>query len=268
MNTLSNVLQLGRFYWRTEKKMYLRLFLTFFAIFLVKIAVIDFIFMHLNAEVYNFSHTAIHAYIYTGGITITLSYLFNAIHHKQRAISYLSLPASNGEKFISRFLLGIVGVPLLVNAGILAASGIVTLFLGLLDALAGNQPEWSRIFSYYVPFGFTYFQDVLAGTLPFKWFLDYCVWNSIFVLTLLSSFVWFGTAFRQAGWVYAYIANFVLLALLVAIIDIFEIGNQPKPPFLLPTIKCGSILLTILFTYLAYRSFCRAQIVTHKFVTL
>ena len=83
MNTIENILQLIRFYWRTEKKLYLRLFLMFFAIFLVKIALLDFIFMHVNISVYNFSHTAFHTYIYAGGIFITISYLFNAVHHKR-----------------------------------------------------------------------------------------------------------------------------------------------------------------------------------------
>ena len=52
METISidRIGQLFRFYWRTEKKLYLRLFFMFWAIFLVKVAVIDFLFMHINRD--------------------------------------------------------------------------------------------------------------------------------------------------------------------------------------------------------------------------
>ena len=149
MNTISNILQLWRFYWRTEKYQYLRLFLICFAIFLVKVAILDFILMRMSSAAYGYSQHALIHQIYWIGTLILISYLFDAIHHKQRAISYLSLPASNAEKFLSRFIMGVVGVPILVNVALLAGTIVVTLFLGTMDTLAGNQPEWMKIFFYY-----------------------------------------------------------------------------------------------------------------------
>lgn len=270
MKTFSNILQLWRFYWRTEKKTYLTLFFMFWAIFLVKVAVIDFIFMHINRDVYNFSNGTFYAYIYLGCILITVSRLFDAVHQKQRAIDVLGLPASNGEKFFSRYLLGIVGVPLLVNVSRLAAAAIVSLLLFTLDSVFGQQPSsWETIFSfYYQPINTIQFEEVLTCIYPVSTYLFYAAWNYIVLLAFISFFIWFGIAFRKAGWVYAFIAIFVTAALLVFFLEVTGTGNQPTPRIAISIFKYGSIILTILFTYLAYHSFCRAQIVTHQFVTL
>lgn len=268
MNTIENILQLIRFYWRTEKKLYLRLFLMFFAIFLVKMALLDFICMHVNISVYNFSHTAFHTYIYVGGIFITLSYLFNAVHHKQQAINYLSLPASNIEKFLSRYILGVVGVPILINAGLVAAASVVTLFLGTMDCLVGHQPAWLQIFEYQCVFYVAPFREALMGLHPINQFLFSLFWTNMFILAHSSFFIWFGTAFRKAGWIYAFIAYFIVIALSVFVLELIETANQSAPLIAGTTVRNGAVLATILFTSLAYRSFCRAQVVTHKFITL
>ena len=270
MKTISNILQLLCFYWRTEKRTYLKLFLMFFAIFIVKVAVIDFILMHGDSEVYNFTRNSLHAYIYKGGILIAVSRLFDAIHQKQRAIDFLSQPASNGEKFFSRYLLGIVGVPLLVNLSLLAAAGVVTLVLNTIDILLSNQPSgWETIFNYYYDsYSWVGFRDILRGYYPLSTFLVVTIWNYIVTLAFMSFFIWFGIAFRKVGWVYAFIAIFVTAALLVFVLEITGIGNQPTPRIAIVIFKYGSILLTILFTYLAYHSFCQAQIVNRKFFTL
>lgn len=268
MNTIENILQLIRFYWRTEKKLYLRLFLMFFAIFLVKMALLDFIFMHVNISVYNFSHTALHSYIYTGGIFITLSYLFNAVHHKQQAINYLSLPASNIEKFLSRYILGVVGVPILINAGLVAAASVVTLFLGSMDCLTGHQPAWLQIFEYECVLYVAPFRAALMGLHPISQFFFSLFWTNMFILAHSSFFIWFGTAFRKAGWIYAFIAYFIVIALSVFVLELIETANQSAPLIPGTAVRYGAVLTTILFTSLAYRSFCRAQVVTHKFITL
>ena len=270
MDTIKNILQLWHFYWRTEKKIYLRLFFMFWAIFLVKIAVIDFIFMHGDSEIYAWTHNTLHTYICMGGILITVSRLFDAIHQKQRAIDFLSLPASNGEKFFSRYLLGIMGVPLLVNLSLLAAACVVTLVLNSIDVLLSHQPSgWETIFNYYYdPYSWVGFRDVLRGYYPVSTFIVVSIWNYIVLLAFISFFIWFGTAFRKAGWVYAFIAIFVTAALLVFFLEVTGTGNQPTPRIAISIFKYGSILFTILYTYLAYHSFCRAQVVTHKFFTL
>ena len=243
MNTISNILQLWRFYWRTEKKTYLRIFLICFAIYIVKTAVFDFILMRISSEAYTYSHTALFYQMYSIGTLVLMSYLFDAVHHKQRAISYLSLPASNLEKFLSRFIMGVVGVPILLNVALFAGSIVVTLVLGTMDSLAGNPTSWMRIFDYY-----SHHPDMAAtydffGAMP-------------------------GTAFRRAGWVYAIIVIFVLLALFILVLEIMGILHDPAPRSLRYIWGYGVPLLSILFTYLAYRSFCQAQIVTHKIFTL
>ena len=268
MNIISNILQLWRFYWRTEKQTYLRIFLVCFAIYLVKTAVFDFILMRISSEAYNYSHTSLFYQMYSIGTLIVMSYLFDAVHHKQRAISYLSLPASNIEKFLSRFIMGVVGVPILLNLALLAGGIVVTLVLGAMDFLAGNQPAWMRIFDYY-----NHHPDMAAtydffGAMPLSMFLNILFWRNMMVLAFFSFFIWFGTAFRRAGWIYATIVIFVLLALFIFVLDFIGILHQPAPPILRYICGYGGPLLTILFAYLAYRSFCRAQIVTHKFVTL
>ena len=270
MKTISNILQLWRFYWRTEKKTYLRLFFMFFAIFIVKVAVVDFIFKHADGEIYDFTRRSLHAYLYMGGILITVSRLFDAIHQKQRAIDFLSLPASNGEKFFSRYLLGIMGVPLLVNLGLLAAACVVTLVLNTIDALLSHQPSgWETIFNYYYdPYSWVGFRDVIKGYYPVSTFLVVTIWNYIVLLAFISFFIWFGIAFRKAGWVYAFIAIFASAALLVFFLEVTGTGNQPTPRIAIYIFKYSSIFFTFLFTYLAYHSFCRAQIVNRKFFTL
>ena len=259
-----------RFYWRTEKKTYLKLFLMFFAIFMVKVAVLDFIFMHADSKIYDFTRISLHAYIYTGGILITVSRLFDAVHQKQQAIDFLSLPAGNGEKFFSRYLLGIVGVPLLVNLSLLAEATVVTLMLNTLDILFSHQPSgWQTIFNYYYDsYSWVGFKDFLNGYYPISTFLVVSIWNYIVTLAFMSFFIWFGIAFRKVGWVYAFITIFVTAALLVFFLEVTGIGNQPTPPIAISIFKYGSIFFTILFTYLAYHSFCQVQIVNRKFFTL
>lgn len=273
MTIISNILQLWRFYWRTEKKTYLRIFLICFAIYLVKTAVFDFILMRISSEAYNYSHTALFYQMYSIGTLILMSYLFDDVHHKQRAISYLSLPASNIEKFLSRFIMGVVGVPILLNVALLAGSIVVTLVLGTIDSLAGNQASWMQIFDYYshhpdLTATYDLYNNDLFGAMPLSMFLNILFWRNMMVLAFFSFFIWFGTAFRRAGWVYATIVIFVLLALFIFVLDFMGILHQPAPPILRYIWGYGVPLLSILFTYLAYRSFCRAQIVTHKFFTL
>ncbi len=267
MNTISYILQLWRFYWRTEKYQYLRLFLICFAIFLVKVAILDFILMRISSVAYGYSQYALIHQIYWIGTLILISYLFDAIHHKQRAISYLSLPASNAEKFLSRFIMGVVGVPILVNVALLAGNVVVTLFLGTMDTLAGNQPEWMKIFFYYCLYG-NLANAVMCDTSFLSYFIYNLFWSYMMALAFYSFFIWFGIAFRRAGWIYATIIIFVLMAILVFVLDFMGLLHQRAPLIARMMWSYGVPLLSIPFTYLAYRSFCRAQIVTHKFVTL
>jgi hypothetical protein len=108
----------------------------------------------------------------------------------------------------------------------------------------------------------------LFGAMPFNRFLTILFWRNMMVLAFFSFFIWFGTAFRRAGWVYAIIVIFVLLALFILVLEIMGILHDPAPRSLRYIWGYGGPLLSILFTYLAYRSFCRAQIVTHKIFTL
>ncbi|MBQ9665191.1 MAG: hypothetical protein IJV33_01785 [Bacteroidaceae bacterium] len=269
--SLKRIGLLMRFYWRTEKKRYLRLFLTFFAIFLVKTAVIEFIFMHINADVYNLSHYALTQWIFWGGIVIVLSFLFDAVHHKQRAIDALCLPANNAEKFLSRLILGLVGVPLIVNVALLAATAVVVLFLGTMDSLAGNQPDWERIFSYYyAQTWFTDLRNTFYGFGSISNVVRSIFWDNMFALVFYTFFIWFGTAFRRLGWVYAFIAFFVVVALCVFTYEVAGIRDTHlfASPASTKAIFSCILLLSLPFTVLAYHSFCRAQIVNHKFFTL
>lgn len=269
--SLKRIGLLMRFYWRTEKKRYLRLFLTFLAIFLVKTAVIEFILMHINADVYNLSRYTLTQWIFFGGIVIVLSFLFDAVHHKQRAIDALCLPANNAEKFLSRLILGLVGVPLIVHVALLAATTVVVLFLGTMDSLAGNQPDWERIFSYY--YAMPWFYDVrnaFHGFDTISHVVQRLFWENKFELVFYTFFIWFGTAFRRMGWVYAFIAFFVVVALCVFAYEVVGIRNTH---LLVSHTSIKSLLycflfLSIPFTLLAYHSFCRSQIVNHKFFTL
>ena len=87
-------------------------------------------------------------------------------------------------------------------------------------------------------------------------------------VTVKPAFEDFGIAFRRAGWIYATIIIFVLMAILVFVLDFMGLLHQRAPLIARMIWSYGVPLLSIPFTYLAYRSFCRAQIVTHKFVTL
>ncbi len=164
--------------------------------------------------------------------------------------------------------MGVVGVPILLNVALFAGSIVVTLVLGTMDSLAGNPTSWMRIFDYY-----SHHPDMAAtydffGAMPFNRFLTILFWRNMMVLAFFSFFIWFGTAFRRAGWVYAIIVIFVLLALFILVLEIMGILDDPAPRSLRFIWGYGGPLLSILFTYLAYRSFCRAQIVTHKIFTL
>jgi hypothetical protein len=272
MNTISHILQLWRFYWRTEKKTYLRIFLIIFAIYLVKTATIDFIFLRTNFDVYITSHYTVTQWIYWLSICIVFSYLFDAIHHKQRAIDFLCLPASKGEKFLAHLIWGCVGIPLIATLACIAEALVVTLFVGAMDILSGHQVEWKNVFDYFCvsPTGYK-MTDYIMGILSFKWyFFNISIFDGMLAMVFYTLFIWAGTAFRRAGWVYAIIAVFVVTAVIMLI---YEVAGLKDMPFIHEKTFKSCMLytfdaLSILFTYLAYRSFCRAQIVTHKFVTL
>ena len=109
--SFNRIWQLIRYYWRTEKKLYLRLFLGLVALYLI-IGLILHIFAHLFSidDFGIFRMLFNEEWIFWGFILICTARMFYVLEKKQTATTFLSLPASNIEKYLSRVVYATISI--------------------------------------------------------------------------------------------------------------------------------------------------------------
>ena len=168
-----HMLQLVRYYWRTEKHLYLRLYLGLIGIY---------VFLSLFSRILSrfFTPSQMSAvfiifnfeWIFWGFILISMAHMFSSLDTKQQATTFLSLPASNLEKFISRVVYVTLGIWLLAFAARVTANLIGAIPL-LFDTLFMNgELTLSQIFLYQI--------------LPRTWSVFYVSYGPTFIIGFLQ----------------------------------------------------------------------------------
>jgi hypothetical protein len=187
---------------------------------------------------------------------VAASTLYRSEQKKQKRIALLMLPATNLEKFLSRLIywlvFSLIGglltffVADLIHIGYLAASSnpIVAATPEFFQIMPhpGKSSTWLNAISIYA---------VIVATLAF--------------------FLMGGVLFRK----YHFIVTAALVVILGTLyatlfnsLGLYKLNGETAQT-VFETVRTVTALVAIpLFTWLAYRLFCRWQVVTHKFVNL
>ena len=262
-----HMLQLVRYYWRTEKHLYLRLYLGlvgiyFFLSLFSRILSRFFTPSQMSAVfiIFNFE------WIFWGFILISMAHMFSSLETKQRATTLLTLPANNLEKFVTRVVYVTLGIWLLAFAARITANFIGATLL-IFDTLFMNG-EWtlSQIFYYRILPGTWSVFFLNYGPTFILGFLKYVLRVSLFALWPWSLFTLFGILFRRHGWLWAIPVLFVGVFAVYLIFDVVFDGTFTREhEGLVQALFAAFILLPSAFNYwLGYRCFRRAQVITDK----
>ena len=196
---------------------------------------------------------------------ITASTLYRTEQKKQQRIAWLMLPASNQEKFLSRW------VYLLVFS---LVGGLLTFFVADLIHMAylwmTDYPVASATDNFFGLFPHTrrFPSGEYTGDNPLSVTMQYT-----FFISLHSFFLLGGVFFKKFHFVATAVVFVVTLVGIATTANMF--GYRDTPVTTDFAIALNNIIrisihvcLTALFTWLAYRLFCRWQVVTRKFVNL
>ena len=197
--------------------------------------------------------------------------LFKNMLTKQQRIAFLSLPASNLEKYLVRLLWSNIGYFLLFVIGICLADALLALFtislgFGVPDSVVGaicrvlfsHDSSPIRVEGIMLPHYYVY---VLMTT---------------FALFIHSSWTFLGTIFRKNAWLWTICIQVATGTLL----GVYVIGNPSigiffdnlyhligVKPMYWTGIAIGLSLASLMY-WGSYRLFCRMQVINNKIVNL
>lgn len=262
-----HMLQLVRYYWHTEKHLYLRLYLGLVGIYVFKSLLFWILCRFFSpSQMSGIFIIANDEWIFWGFILISMAHMFSSLETKQRATTLLTLPANNLEKFISRVVYVTLGIWLLAFAARVTAN-FIGVIPQLFDTLVMNG-EWtlSQIFFYRILPGSWSVFYLNYGPTFILGFLQYVSFASLIALWPWSLFTLCSVLFRRHGWLWAIPVLFVGV---FAAYLIFEVGIDrtwaSEHNGLFWSLFTAFILLPSAFNYwLSYRCFRRAQVVTNK----
>ena len=193
-------------------------------------------------------------------------YMTNNMRTKQHRIAFLSLPASNSEKFLSRYLWCTVGF-LLMYIG----AAVIADVLRMLLCLIVYGDECGSVLAY------------MVGELTETNFEanGEQIWCVIFLLiaSLLyghSNYMLGGVIFRRFNWILTtvvlYLLSFLLLPLLGVLgyyeSDIDAFIDKSGPDALCVGLGVVCLLLTAVNYWLSYKVFCRMQVICNKLINI
>ena len=172
---------------------------------------------------------------------------------KQQIIMYKMLPASNLERFLSRYFY-ITFIWIMGGILAFAAADLVQIIVNI---IIGNEVKSS------IPFIYIAISDGSEEGLPFIEFLAmYLVYVWIHSLYILG-----GVFFRKNQFVLTTLVNIVLAIVLTKIIKetgIFIFIDDIQTTFIIVFL----ILLIAFDYYLSYKLFCRIQVINNKWINL
>lgn len=193
------------------------------------------------------------------------SNIFKNMLTKQGRISFLSLPASNLEKFLARFLWVNISGWVIFVVGIAIADGVqalVSLSLGL--GVHGS------VIAAFFP------SNPGAGSnLPLIG-----VHETEFLCFLLSaallfnaSWTFFGTLFRKNAWLWSLSLNVLFITLIAMVVDsnidiICDLDKQMGHDVMLAIVDGVMISVSALLYFGSYKLFKRMQVINNRWVNL
>ncbi len=211
---------------------------------------------------------------------------------KEKAMNYLTLPATHLEKFLSRVLVAIVGVFIMAFVALFLSDVVRMLFLPLFDSeyvgdlyrftfprvVANLGDPFSAI---YEEAGIVWgYKDNVYTIVGFNPYLAYLAvaFLTLSILVIHSFFVLGGCIWRKNAMVKTLLVGLVIILFgiwlvlkfsnpFLAILDeLYETGDQAAKTFVLIT-NILFLGITILNWWLAYRLFSRKQMIprTHLF---
>ena len=196
---------------------------------------------------------------------ITASTLYRAEQKKQQRIAWLMLPATNLEKFASRWI---------YMAVFSIVGGLLTYFVADLihmaylwmagDPVMSATDDFFRIF----PHTRTFPSGEYTGDSPLRVTSEYT-----FLIAIHAFFLLGGVFFKKFHFIATSAVVVIAFACIVATANMLSYRDTPvttESAIALRHIIQISIHvgLTALFTWLAYWLFCRWQVVTHKFANV
>lgn len=186
-------------------------------------------------------------------IMISGCWIGSNLKTKQQIIMYKMLPASNLERFLSRYFY-ITFIWIMGGILAFAAADLVQIIVNI---IIGNEVKSS------IPFIYIAISDGSEEGLPFIEFLAmYLVYVWIHSLYILG-----GVFFRKNQFVLTTLVNIVLAIVLTKIIKetgIFIFIDDIQTTFIIVFL----ILLIALNYYLSYKLFCRIQVINNKWINL
>lgn len=258
--------QMIRWYWQTEKRLYLSLFLTTLGLYVAK-DVLSTVLFELGGQAAQGALLRLFndELIFWGMILYCLAHMFSALECKQTATSLLSLPAGNAEKFLSRVVYATVGIWLLVFLGRCAANALTAMPL-----LFNPETSFGEIVRRHVLPG-TWILASIFETYNVGDVLVYTFGNLMIALWPMSLFTLCGVLFRRYGWLWALFIFIAATFILIYLLELNEHNaawiNAHHTQFVWMTCAVVVVLSTANYA-LAYRSFCRAQIISDKMIRL
>jgi len=265
--SLRHMLRLMRYFWRTEKHLYKRLFLGLAAFYVFKSILFwllaRFFSLEYTRGLYIFFNDE---WVFWGFILISAAYMFASLGHKQTATTTLVLPASNLEKYLSRVVYATVGIWLLAFVARVTAH-VITSIPMLIDTLflGGEVSLRQIVFGYILPGQWVLFSSYW-GTTPLLGFLRYFFMTSTMALWPWSVFTLSGLLFRRNGWLWAIPTLFVGVGIAYLVFEkLISKTWASEHDTLLILLFAAVVYLFSAFNYwLGYRCFCRAQVITDK----
>ena len=194
---------------------------------------------------------------------ISASTLYHGEQKKQQRIAWLMLPASNLEKFLSRWIY------LLVFS---VVGGLLTFFVADLIHMAyltmTDYPVQSAADDFFkiFPHTRTFPSGEYTGDNPLSVTSQYTA-----LITIHAFFLLGGVFFKKFHFIATTAVFAVAMACFASVYNSLGYRDTPTPPdyILGNIISIGfSVCLIAIFTWLAYWLFCRWQVVTHKFANL
>ncbi|WP_278983800.1 hypothetical protein [Segatella bryantii] len=197
------------------------------------------------------------------------SSILNNVRNKQQTIDFLTLPASNFEKFISRIMFVTLYYVGAFVVGLLAADVLQWLFSLLFFPFdqTGFVITHLQFFSN-LTIGNSFIEstDLLSWLLGFTLFLGIIYIHSVYILG--------GTFFRKQAWVLTSITMFFLTIFIASVLDKsdFNINLADMSSSgleIIVSIFDVIIVGLIAFNYwLAYRFFTHIQVINNKWFNL
>ncbi|MBO7140344.1 MAG: hypothetical protein J6W19_07240 [Prevotella sp.] len=192
-------------------------------------------------------------------LLIGASTLYRGEQKKQQRIAWLMLPASNREKFLSRWIYLVV---------FSLVGGLLSFFVADLAHIAylwmSDNPVMTTIDDFFyimphVPEGGGII-DLLSTIMMYS-----------FLIALHAFYLLGGVFFKKFHFIAVSALVVILFVGFVGVFNMLVSPGQPNPvshTFYYISVTIFWTLVITLFTWLAYRLFCRWQVVTHKFANV